>query len=68
MNTETKLHHLVGDETRRRTIHELALGFLRYEALRKCNPMTFQDLFLQNLHGARFDDLVDELITREVEP
>lgn len=42
---------------------ELALGWLRYEALRKCDIRQFADLYTESLKGdKRFDELVDELI------
>jgi len=44
---------------------ELALGFLRYEALRKLGPRQYTELCRKNIReGKRFDDLVDELITK----
>ncbi len=42
---------------------ECAKGFLRYETLRKLNIPELTDLHRRNLHGERFDDMVDELIT-----
>lgn len=41
---------------------ELALGFLRYEALRKLNARQYAELCKENLQGAFFDDLVDREI------
>ncbi len=41
---------------------ELALGYLRYEALRKLNPRQFKEIHLRNIKGERFDDMVDNLI------
>ena len=44
---------------------ELALGYLRYEALRKLGPHKYAELCRKNIReGKRFDDLVDELITK----
>lgn len=42
--------------------NELALGWLRYEAVRKLNVVEFANLIDRNLKGERFDDMVDELI------
>ncbi len=48
-----------------RTVEELALGWLRYEALRKVTPWSYAELNKQNLVTRRaFDDLVDEMITK----
>ena len=47
-----------------RAVEELALGWLRYEALRKLNPRQYSDLSKENLTGRAFDDLVDEMITK----
>lgn len=41
---------------------DLALGWLRYGALRKLTPAQFRELCDKNLAGHKFDDLVDELI------
>lgn len=45
---------------------ECAIGFIRYEALRKLNARQFAELSRRNLAGEAFDDLVDGLISREV--
>jgi hypothetical protein len=39
----------------------LALGFLRYEALRKVTPAQFAELHRQNMRGENFDRMVDVL-------
>jgi hypothetical protein len=41
---------------------ELAIGFIRYEALRKLNALEYANLCRRNRAGERFDDLVDGLI------
>lgn len=41
-------------------VKELALGFLRYEALRRMNPNQFKEIHQRNLAGERFDDIVTE--------
>ena len=50
------------------TPEELALGYLRYEAVRRMNPNTFGKLYKLNLSGRFFDDLVDEAIKTWKEP
>lgn len=44
------------------THRELALGFLRYEALRKLHPRQFSELHARNLAGENFDDMVTKLV------
>jgi len=44
------------------TPEELALGYLRYEAVRKMSARTFGELCKRNLDGERFDDLVTDAI------
>lgn len=41
------------------TTGELAAGFMRYELLRTLNVSEFSEIWKQNLHGEKFDDLVD---------
>ena len=41
---------------------ELAIGFARYEALRKLNPRQYRELHDRNMKGERFDDMVDNLV------
>lgn len=43
------------------TNEELALGFLRYEALRKVSPRQFCELHARNLAGENFDDMITRL-------
>lgn len=40
---------------------ELAIGFLRFEALRQLNPRQFAELHARNQRGENFDSMVDEL-------
>ena len=51
---------------RERTAEELALGYVRYEALRKCHPHGFTLLCKENIEqGTPFDYLVDtKLVTQ----
>jgi len=43
------------------TNEELALGFLRYEALRKVSPRQFSEFHGRNLAGENFDDMITRL-------
>jgi hypothetical protein len=59
------IEKLVAATIEQRDLKELALGFLRYEALRKLGPHKYAELCRKNIReGQRFDDLVDELITK----
>ena len=40
---------------------ELAIGYMRYETLRKLNNRKFAYLNKLNLEGRNFDDMVDEI-------
>lgn len=45
---------------------ELAIGYLRYEALRKVTPKKYQEPYNNNVvNGTWFDDMVDELIEKD---
>lgn len=46
----------------RRQPDEIALGCLRYEALRRLNCHQIEDLHKRNMFGENFDGMVDELI------
>lgn len=47
----------------RRQPDEIALGYLRYEALRKLSVGDYRALVMKSLAGvAMFDDMVDELL------
>jgi len=47
----------------------LALGYMRYEVIRKLSPRHFTELHQRNLKGENFDDMVTELIAaQEVKP
>ena len=37
-------------------------GFLRYEVIRKLNPVDYTNLWKHTLLGHKFDDLVDEIV------
>lgn len=59
------LGELVHDTAVANSASELALGYLRYEALRKLGPAAYKELHRRNLAGERFDDMVDELVRKE---
>jgi hypothetical protein len=44
------------------TPKELALGWLRYEVLRRVNPRIFAEMNRRNLAGEFFDDIVTEAL------
>lgn len=44
------------------SVEELAIGWMRYKALRALTPSQFAALHRRNLAGERFDDMVDELV------
>ena len=43
---------------------ELALGHLRYEAIRKVSPRYFTELHKRNINGENFDQMVDVLVVK----
>lgn len=48
-------------------VEELALGFLRYDALRKLNARQYAEICRRNLAGERFDDMVTEMVVKGVQ-
>ena len=53
-------------ETRETThVDALALGFLRYEALRKLQPRELLRLWQRNMKGENFDQMIDDLIPKK---
>lgn len=59
LNRMAPLIHKVMDE---QGAYEAARGFLRYEKVRTLNLPQMAELTARNLHGERFDDMIDELI------
>lgn len=58
-----ELENLIKQTIKHIPDEEKALGWLRYEALRKCDIRQFADLTTESLKGEeKFDYLVDELI------
>jgi thymidylate synthase ThyX len=56
----TELDNLVSLCVAVHTPKELALGWLRYEALRRLSPRIFAELHKRNIGGERFDDMVTQ--------
>jgi hypothetical protein len=56
------LDHLVRLCVANHTPEELALGWLRYEALRRVNPRIFAEMNRRNLAGEFFDDIVTDAL------
>jgi hypothetical protein len=63
-----QLETLVGMIVLNHTPEELALGWLRYEAVRKMHPRHFGELCRRNLGGEFFDDLVTEAVNEHTIP
>jgi len=60
------LEQLIEKTLAARTPEELALGWLRYETLRKFSVAAYQCLTYRNLQGENFDEMVtNELLKRE---
>lgn len=62
MSEPKDLEQLVSLCVANHTPEELALGWLRYETLRRLNPRQFHDLWRVHLSGQRFDDLVTDAL------
>ena len=63
---DSALSRLVCGTVVAREPHDLALGHLRYEAVRKLSAMGFKALLTKAIvEDRRFDDLVDELVLKE---
>lgn len=56
------LERVVSQHIRERVPGELALGFARYESLRKLNPRKYRELHDRNMKGENFDGMVDALV------
>lgn len=60
------LDQLITDTIADRTPEQLALGWLRYEELRRFSVAAYQCLVARNLEGENFDEMVtNELLKRE---
>jgi hypothetical protein len=56
------MQRVVSQHIRERLPAELALGFARYEALRRLNPRQYSELHNRNIKGENFDGMVDALV------
>ena len=56
------LDAVVSQHIHERLPGELALGFARYEALRRLNPRQYRELHDRNMKGEKFDGMVDALV------
>ena len=55
-------NYALSDAKLANSVDELAIGWMRYKALRALTPREFAVLTQRNLAGERFDDMVDELV------
>lgn len=63
-----KIDRLIQLAVANHTPEELALGWLRYETVRKLNARAFAQLCKHNLNGKCFDSLVTEAIDEWADP
>lgn len=68
MTTENPIDRLVEMIVANHTPKELALGYLRYETVRRLSPRHFGELHKLNLSGQIFDDLIDQELKAWKEP
>ena len=59
---EISIESAVASATQSHTATELAVGYLRYEALRKLSPRQYAELRQRNLAGENFDDMVTAML------
>jgi len=60
------IDQLISETIAERTLEQLALGWLRYEELRRFSVAAYQCLTDRNLRGENFDEMVEtELLKRE---
>lgn len=66
MNKDEELDDIIKQLIKHEEPARLALGFMRYEYLRRFNPRQFQELWNKNLNGAGgFDDLIDAMMAED---
>jgi len=46
---------------------EAAKGYLRYETIRKLNFFQIENIFIRNLKGKNFDEMIDRLTLERLE-
>lgn len=57
-----KIAQLVSMCIANHTPQELALGWIRYEAVRKMHPRNFAEIHKRNLAGEFFDDIITDCL------
>lgn len=57
-----QIESIVCDLAVKHSKYDLALGYLRYEALRTLSVQKFSELYQRNLKGENFDEMIDEMI------
>ena len=62
------LDQLITDTIADRTPEELALGYLRYEELRRFSVAAYQCLTDRNLRGENFDEMVTKELLKRKNP
>lgn len=55
-------NHALSDAKMGNSPEELAIGWMRYMAIRRLNPQQYFMLHARNLAGERFDDMVDAMV------
>jgi hypothetical protein len=61
------LDQLIAETIADRTTEQLALGWLRYEELRRFSVAAYQCLTARNLEGENFDEMVtSEMLKRKI--
>lgn len=61
-----KLQELIDDAVAYKTPEELALAYVRYEALRRVLPSRYKEMHERCIKGQWFDAQVDELACQDV--
>lgn len=62
----SKIHQKINDAAKERVKLELALGFVRYEFVRRLKPSEFNQIWMRSMNDRKhFDDIIDELIEKE---
>jgi hypothetical protein len=59
------MEKIIAKAIEKRNLPELALGYVRYEILRRVTPFYYKDMCDRCMRGKRFDDLVDELVMED---
>lgn len=67
-NQDSPIDRLVRKCVEERTVEELAVGWLRYETLRRLSPQAFKEIDRRNKQGETFDDIVTQELLKWKEP